>query len=137
MLGRTFLMFEHIGRRTGKRHQAVAIVLADDSATGELVICSGRGPDVDWVRNLRVGPATEVQIGRDRFVPVHRFLTEDEAVGVVLAFRTRHRGRVRLVSTILGWGDLGIEEAIRAFAQRHPFVAFRPFEELSASHDHD
>jgi deazaflavin-dependent oxidoreductase (nitroreductase family) len=125
MLGRTFLMFEHIGRRTGKRHQAVAMVLADDASTGELVICSGWGPDVDWVRNLRAGPATEVQIGRDRFVPLHRFLSDDEAVAVVLTFRTQHRGRVRLVSTILGWGDLSTEQAMRAFVQRHPFVAFR------------
>jgi hypothetical protein len=104
------------------------MVLADDPASGELVICSGWGPDVDWVRNLHAGPATDVQIGRDRFVPLHRFLTEDEAITVVGAFRTRHRGRVRLVSTILGWGDLGTEQAMRAFVQRHPFVAFRAAE---------
>jgi deazaflavin-dependent oxidoreductase (nitroreductase family) len=126
MLGRTFLVFEHIGRRTGKRHRAVAMVLADDPSTGELVICSGWGPDVDWVRNLRAGPATEVQIARERFVPVHRFLSEDEAVGVGIAFRARHGRRMKLVSTILGWGDLSTEGAIRAFVRRHPFVAFRP-----------
>ena len=125
MLGRTFLMFEHIGRRTGKRHQAVAMVLADDPLTGELVICSGWGPHVDWVRNLRAGPATEVQIGRDRFVPAHRFLPEDEAVAVGRAFRARHGGRLRLASTLLGWGDLSTDQAIRAFVQGHPFVAFR------------
>jgi deazaflavin-dependent oxidoreductase (nitroreductase family) len=125
MLGRTFLMFEHVGRRTGTRHQAVAMVLADHASTREVVICSGWGPDVDWVRNLRAAPATEVQIGRDRFVPVHRFLTDDEAIAVVVAFRARHRGRVQLVSTILGWGDLSTEEAIRDFVQGHPFVAFR------------
>ena len=124
-LGRTFLMFEHVGRRTGNRHQAVAMVLADDASTGEVVICSGWGPDVDWVRNLRAGRATTVQIGSDRFVPNHRFLTEDEAVEVVRAFRARHRGRVRLVSAILGWGDLSTDEAIRVFIRRHPFVAFR------------
>jgi hypothetical protein len=101
------------------------MVLADDASTGEVAICSGWGPGVDWVRKLRAGPATEVHIGRDRFVPLHRFLTEDEAIAVVFAFRTRHRGRVRLVSTILGWGDLRSEQAIRAFVQRHPFVAFR------------
>lgn len=132
MLGHTFLMFEHIGRRTGKRHQAVAMVLADDPLTGELVICSAWGPHVDWVRNLRAGPATEVQIGRDRFVPAHRFLAEDEAVAVALGFRARHGGRLRLLSTILGWGDLSTEQTIRAFVQGHPFVAFR--REASSGH---
>ena len=125
MLGRTFLLFEHVGRRTGTRHQAVAMVLGDDASTGDVVICSGWGPDVDWVRNLRVGPPTQVQIGRDRFVPTHRFLTDDEAVAVVRSFRARHRGRVRLVSTILGWGDLRTEASIRSFVEHHPFVAFR------------
>jgi deazaflavin-dependent oxidoreductase (nitroreductase family) len=126
MLGRTFLLFEHVGRRTGRRHQCVAMVLADDRTNGELVICSGWGPDVDWVRNLRSEPATEVQIGRERFVPVHRFLSEDEAVAVGLAFRSRHGARMKLVSTILGWGDLSTEDAIREFVRGHPFVAFRP-----------
>ena len=125
MLGRNFLMFEHTGRRTGKHHQAVAMVLAENPATGELIICSGWGPDVDWVRNLRAGPATEVRIGRDHFVPAHRFLAEDESVAVVLAFRMRDRGRVRRVSSILGWGDLRTEQAIRTFVHGHPFVAFR------------
>jgi deazaflavin-dependent oxidoreductase (nitroreductase family) len=126
VLGRTFLEFEHVGRRSGKPFRAVAMVLADDPNTGELVICSGWGPDVDWVRNLRAGPATEVQIARERFVPEHRFLPEDEALGVAIAFQVRHGGRSKLASRILGWGDLGTDDAIRAFVRRHPFVAFRP-----------
>ena len=126
VLGRTFLCFEHVGRRTGRHHRAVAMVLADDRATGELVICSAWGPDVDWVRNLRAGPATALQVGRTSFAPVHRFLDEDAAVAVALAFRARHRLRLRLLSSILGWGDLGTDGAVRAFVRTHPFVAFAP-----------
>jgi hypothetical protein len=33
---------------------------------------------------------------------------------------------LRLFATILGWGDLGSEAAMREFVQRRPFVAFRP-----------
>ena len=51
---------------------------------------------------------------------------EDEAVGVATAFRIRHGGRLKLASTILGWGDLRTEQAIRTFVRGHPFVAFRP-----------
>jgi deazaflavin-dependent oxidoreductase (nitroreductase family) len=126
LLGRTFLMFVHLGRKTGRRHEAVAMVLADDPATHELVICSGWGPEADWVHNLHAAPAAAVHIGGNRFVPAHRFLTEDEAVAAVIAFRQRHPHRVRLISTILGWGDLGSDHAVRQFVGNHPFVAFRP-----------
>jgi hypothetical protein len=102
------------------------MVLGDDRASGELVICSAWGPDVDWMRNLRAGPATTVVVGRDRFVPEHRFLAEDEAVDVGSAFRAKHGLRMRLISAVLGWGDLRTEAAIRAFVRSHPFVAFRP-----------
>ena len=101
MLGRTFLMLVHVGRKTGQRHDMVAMILADNRTTGEIVIFSGWGPDVDWLSNLRAGPAAEVRIAHERFVPEHRFLSEDEAVAVIAAFRRRHPGRVRLATAIL------------------------------------
>jgi deazaflavin-dependent oxidoreductase (nitroreductase family) len=126
VLGRTFLMFEHVGRRTGQPHQTVAMVLADDSDTGEVVIVSGWGPDADWLLNLRAGPAREVRVGRDRFVPEHRFLNEDEALAIGTAFRHRHPRRLWLISTVLGWGDMRNDAVLRTFLQRHPLVGLRP-----------
>lgn len=126
MLGRTFLKLEHLGRRTGQPHDMVAMVLADDPDTGEVVIFSGWGANADWLLNLHAGPAREVRIGHDRFVPEHRFLSENEAVAVVIAFRQRHPQRQRLASAILGWGDLRSDAAIRQFVREHPFVALRP-----------
>jgi deazaflavin-dependent oxidoreductase (nitroreductase family) len=116
----------HVGRKTGQPHETVAMVLADDRATGELVICSAWGPDADWVQNLNSGAAREVRTGRECFVPLHRFLSEDEAVAVAIAFSHRHPWRLRLVSAVLGWGDLGSDDAMRTFVQHHPFVALRP-----------
>jgi deazaflavin-dependent oxidoreductase (nitroreductase family) len=126
MLGRTFLMLDHIGRKTGESHDTVAMVLSDDADTGELVICSAWGPEADWTRNLQAGPAREVRVGHERFVPEHRFLSEDEAVAVAVAFRRRHPYRLRLLSTVLGWGDLRPDNAVRDFVRAHPFVALRP-----------
>ena len=37
-----------------------------------------------------------------------------------------HPHRLHLLSTILGWGDLHDDAAVRAFVQTHPFIAFRP-----------
>ena len=102
------------------------MVLADDHDSGEVVICSAWGPDADWVLNLRANPAHEVRVGRDRYAPTHRFLTEDEAVAVAVAFRQQHPWRLRLLSSILGWGDLTGDAAVRDFVRFHPFVALRP-----------
>jgi deazaflavin-dependent oxidoreductase (nitroreductase family) len=132
MLGRTFLLLAHAGRKTGTRYETVAMVLADDPSTGELVICAAWGSDVDWVRNLRAGPAIEVRVGRDSFVPDHRFLDEDESFVVAVAFRRRHLWRLRLMGRILGWGDLTHDAAVHEFVCAHPFVALRPLSPATA-----
>ena len=41
-------------------------------------------------------------------------------------FRREHPQRLRLLSTILGWGDLRDDAAVRGFIRTHPFVTFRP-----------
>jgi deazaflavin-dependent oxidoreductase (nitroreductase family) len=134
VLGRTFLSLVHIGRRSGQPHEMVAMVLGDDPASREVVICSGWGPDADWVRNVRARGAQQVCIGRDRFKPEHRFLDDDEAVAIGVAFRDRHPHRMRLICTILGWGDLSTDAALLRFVQTHPFVAFRPVTARAADH---
>jgi hypothetical protein len=67
-----------------------------------------------------------VQIGGESFAPEHRFLNEDEAVEVIAQFRRAHPYRARLICTILGWGNLRDEDAVREFVRARPFVALRP-----------
>jgi deazaflavin-dependent oxidoreductase (nitroreductase family) len=125
-VGHTFLAFTHTGRVTGRRHQTVALVLRFDETTGEAVFCAGWGPRTDWYRNLRVTPAAEVQLGGRTFTPHQRFLSDDEAFEVADDFRRRHPHRMRLISRVLGWGDLRDDARVREFVGGHPFVAFRP-----------
>ena len=125
LLGHSFLLITHQGRKTGKRHETVAMALTWNPASEEAVVCSAWG-ETQWLRNLRAHPALEIKIGGDSFVPNQRFLSDDEAVAAALAFRKRHPWRLRLFSAILGWGDLRTEPAVREFVRDRPFVAFRP-----------
>ena len=127
-VGRTFVAFTHLGRVTGRPHQTVAMVLRFDRESHEAVVCAAWGPQTDWYRNLRVQPAAEVRLGGQTFTPQQRFLTEDEAFEVAVGFRREHPYRLRLISSILGWGDLRDDGAVREFTRTHPFVAFRPTE---------
>jgi deazaflavin-dependent oxidoreductase (nitroreductase family) len=126
LLGHTFLLLVHTGRKTGKLHSTVAMVLRYDRRTHEAVICSAWGPDTDWIRNIRVRPALQVQIGRESFTPDQRFLSEDESLAVVARFRRAHPGRLRLLASVLGWGDLRSDTTARDFVSTRPFISFRP-----------
>ena len=131
LLGDTFLLLAHAGRKTGKRYATVAMVLRYDSQTREAVICSAWGRDTDWIRNIRARPALQVQIGRQSFTPQQRFLSEEESLAVVAEFRQRHSQRSRLLASVLGWGDLSSDTSARDFVSARPFVSFRP---LSSGH---
>jgi deazaflavin-dependent oxidoreductase (nitroreductase family) len=133
LLGHTFLLLTHVGRRTGQPHATAAMVLAHDERTHELVICSAWGAHADWVRNLRARPALRVQVGRESFVPQHRFLDEEEAFAAAVQFRRHHPRRLRLMSRVLGWDDLRSDAALRQFVSTRPFVALRPASSPTAS----
>jgi deazaflavin-dependent oxidoreductase (nitroreductase family) len=126
VLGHTFVQVTHAGRKTGQPHATVAMVLAADESTGELVICSAWGPQVDWIQNIRTRPALQVQVGRKSFVPRQRFLTAAEASAVVVGFRRHHPWRLRLLCWALGVEDLRSGAAVRRFVDTRPFVALRP-----------
>jgi len=122
----TFLLVDHAGRKTSQRHSTAAMVLSYDPETQEAVICSVWGQDTDWIRNIRVRPALQVQIGRESFAPEQRFLSADESFAVAVEFRRRHPGRLRVLTQVLGWDDLRSDTAVRDFVRTRPFVAFRP-----------
>jgi deazaflavin-dependent oxidoreductase (nitroreductase family) len=140
LLGDTFLLLVHAGRKTGTRYSTVAMVLRYDPRTQEAVICSGWGKDADWLRNIRARPALQVQIGRDSFTPQQRFLSEEESLAVVAEFRRQHPQRSRLIASILGWGDLGSDAVARDFVSARPFVALRSVDnghQLPGGEGHD
>ena len=131
-VGRTFVAFTHTGRKTGQPHETVAMVLRYDQTSGEAVCCACWGVGTDWYRNLRAHPAVKVQLGGQTFAPQQRFLTEQEASDVLIAFRREHPHRLRLMSTLMGWDDLRDDAAVQEFVHTRPFVAFRPPEKAAA-----
>jgi deazaflavin-dependent oxidoreductase (nitroreductase family) len=126
LLGHTFLLITHEGRTSGERYETVTMALTYDPDTNEAVVCSVWGPNTEWMRNLRAHTALQIQIGRESYVPEQRFLSDDEAVAVAIEFRDRHPRRLHLLATILGWGDLSREAAVRELVHGRPFIAFAP-----------
>jgi deazaflavin-dependent oxidoreductase (nitroreductase family) len=126
LLGDTFLLLVHVGRKSGRSYSTVVMVLRYDQSTREAVICSAWGKDGDWIRNLQAHPALKVQLGREVFTPAQRFLSADESMAILTGFQQRHPYRSRLLAAVLGWGDLRCRSAAREFVSTRPFVSLWP-----------
>ncbi len=123
-----FLLLDHRGRRSGHVYHTALKVLTYEPMTREAIVLSAWGGKTDWIRNITAAPALKVTIGRESYVPIQRFLSEEEAVAIVTSYRRRHPGKYRLFCWLLGWGNLQSDVAMRAFVRSHPFVALRPAE---------
>jgi deazaflavin-dependent oxidoreductase (nitroreductase family) len=130
LLGNRFLLLIHVGRRTGRRHETVLEVVEYRREGPEAVVISAFGRNADWLRNIQATPGPEVVIGSRRFVAMHRFLSEEEAVGVVSGYERRNWFMAPIIRSVLsrflGWRYHGSEIERRRLVVQLPLIAFRP-----------
>lgn len=126
LLGHRFVLLSHRGRRTSRVRHTVLEVVRYDPADHECIVVSAWGEHADWYRNLRVSPALEVRIGRERFAPIQRFLTTAEAYAELLNYERRHPWLFRRIAAWLGFPLDRSEDARRALAAAIRLVALRP-----------
>ena len=136
LLGNRFLLLVHTGRRTGVRRETVVEVVHYDRATQEAIVTAGWGVRTQWLHNVEAGLATEVWIGRRRFVPLYRVLATDEAVRVFADYERRNRlaGPIvrAVLSRLVGWRYDGTPAARRRVVEQLRLVAFRPAAQVPA-----
>jgi deazaflavin-dependent oxidoreductase (nitroreductase family) len=130
ILGRRFLRLTHIGRRSGRLYQTMLEVIGENPASREVIVIAGLGRSANWYRNLQAHDAIEVAIGRQRFKPNHRELSEPEAVTVLAQYELRNRLIApiirRVLSRLVGWRYDGTEPARRQLVTELPVIGLRP-----------
>ena len=130
LFGHRLLLLTHIGRSTGLRRQTVLEVVEYRKAGPEIVVANGFGPDSDWLRNIEARPGEEVTVASQHFLASHRFLGEDEAMGVIQGYEHRNRFIAAVVrrgfSWLLGWQYRGGEDDRRRLVRQIPLIVFRP-----------
>lgn len=130
LLGRRFLLLEHVGRTTGNRHQTLLEVIAYDRSNRRAVVMSGWGRSSDWYRNVEVAGHATITLGRRRMDVDARVLDEDEAASLVADYERRNRlaGPIvrRVLSRQAGFDYDGTGESRLALVRRLPLVAFTP-----------
>ena len=120
------LLLTHRGRRSGWRRQTVLEVVHYDPISRECVVAAAWGDPPEWYRNLQASPALEIQIGRERYRPVHRMLGPAEEAAVLRDYLQRRPWALPILAKALGL-PAGDAAAVRqAFVASIPMVAFRP-----------
>jgi len=133
LLGGRFLLINHVGRKSGKKRQAVVEVVRYDNASDTYVVASGFGPEADWYRNLQKQPDVTIQVGRRKLDVIAEFLTPAEGAQEMVDYAHRHPTAARNLSKLMGYQVDGSEADYRKLGRELPFVVFRPKENLTQS----
>ncbi len=95
-----------------------------------MIVIAGLGRSANWYRNLQAHGAIEVAIGRERFTPRHRQLSQSEASTVLADYERRNRLITpivrRLLSWLVGWRYDGTDTARRQLVTELPVIGLRP-----------
>ncbi len=130
ILGRRFLRLTHVGRRSGRQYHTMLEVIGENQTPREVIVIAGLGRSAQWYRNLLAHEAIEVAIDRQRYAPIHRQLSESEAVLVLAEYERRNRLIAsivrRILSWLVGWRYDGTETARRRLASELPVIGLRP-----------
>jgi deazaflavin-dependent oxidoreductase (nitroreductase family) len=130
LLGRRFLRLTHRGRRSGRSYRMMLEVLGNDQDRGEVFVMVGLGRAAQWYRNVIVGGAVEVAIGRERFRLAYRELAPAQAAEVLANYESCHPLLAlvvrSLLSQLVGWRYDGSASARERLVGERPILAFSP-----------
>ncbi len=124
LLGRRFLLLNHIGRKTGKRRQNVLEVIRYDPQGPTFYVASGFGRRAHWFRNIVAHPEVEIQVGWRRYRAVAEVLEPEQAAEILQAYAQKHPIAFRELARLVGIPVPQTPEDFRRLTQAMPIVAF-------------
>jgi deazaflavin-dependent oxidoreductase (nitroreductase family) len=101
VLGRRFLLFEHVGRTSGQIRQTVLEVL-ETGDDGVPVIASGFGESSQWFKNVSANSDVSYTRGRTRTRATARRLEGSDAVDVFERYRVNHPRAAKALGDRIG-----------------------------------
>jgi deazaflavin-dependent oxidoreductase (nitroreductase family) len=122
LLGRRFVLINHVGRVSGRVRQAVVEVVALDNANGAITVASGFGDRSDWYLNVLAHPAITVQLGSRRLSVIAHRLSPDEAADTMAHYAGRHPLAGRELCRFMGMRVDGSAVDFRAAGRRIPML---------------
>lgn len=130
VLGRRFLLLDHVGRISGHKHQTVLEVIDYDRSSGEAVVMSGWGRTSDWFLNVEAAGHARITVGSQTVGATASVLTDSEAANVLARYESRNRWIRpvvrRVLSQLAGVHYDGTGESRLAVIHKLPLIRFTP-----------
>lgn len=126
LMGNTFLLLTHTGRKSGLPRQAVLEIIQASPAESKFLVVSGFGTRSNWYRNILQDPLVEIQVGNQRIKATARQLEPDEAGEAIVAYAQKHPGNLKALSRLLGYEIDHSPAGYRAFGAQIPVIEFQP-----------
>ena len=125
LLGKRFLLLNHIGRKSGKPRQTVLEVVNYDKETDTYTIASGFGRKSDWYLNILQNPEVEIQVGWRKILVTAVPLTPEASGQTMVDYARRYPTAAKNLSKILGY-NVSTEEEYQAVGRDSiPFIALK------------
>ena len=127
LLGKRFLLLEHIGRKSGVVRKTVLEVVKHDADRDHWFIASGWGEKAQWLRNVLAEPNVHITVGARRFAVRATRLDVDAATRVLAEYAMKNPTAFRNLSSFMLGDKLGPSEAsARRLAEAVPLLELAP-----------
>ncbi len=126
LLGKRFLLLNHVGRKSGKARQAVLEVAHYDPKTNQYTVAAGFGPQSHWYRNLQKTPDVTIQVGRRKMSMVAELLSPEQSGQAMMRYAQQHPTAAKNLMKMLGYNPQSEEEYRQIGQESIPFVTFHP-----------
>ena len=127
MLGKRFLLLNHVGRKSGKPRQAALEIVDYDEETDTYYIASGFGKKSDWYKNLAKTPKVMIQVGRKKRAVTAVFFPPDQSGQAMLDYARRYPRAGKNIARICGYTVDGSDEDYFILGRDIiPFIALKP-----------
>lgn len=134
MMGKRFILLNHIGRKSGLPRKAVVEVVDYDAETDTYFIASGFGKKAQWYQNIVAQPEITILVGRKQMTVTAVPLPPDESGERMVRYANRYPISAKNLTRLIGYEIDGTEEDLRSMGRNHiPFIALHPKEVISSS----
>jgi deazaflavin-dependent oxidoreductase (nitroreductase family) len=124
LLGKRFLLLNHIGRKSGQPRQAVLEIVDFDSKNDIYIVASGFGEKAQWFQNIMHMPNVNIQVGGRKMSARAERLSIGDGEQILADYARQHPTALRELSKILRIPYDGSPKSINEMAKVLPVVAF-------------
>ena len=126
LLGKRFVLVNHIGRKSGKPRQAVLEVVDYDKDSQRIVIAAAFGEKTAWYQNLLQQPETTIQLGWQKMDVIAEQLTSKQSGDFMLSYAKAHPPEARVLAKFMGYEVDGSNEDWYALGEDLLMVSLDP-----------